>query len=79
MLIFDFSTLWANHLTDLFASKYILNKILSFCLFEAGIDPVEQNIEEFLCILLFHNFGGRTIIFLKGKAPSCWVVVWTLR
>ena len=44
MLIFDFTALWADHLTDLFTSEYILNKILPLSMFETRIDSVEQNV-----------------------------------
>ena len=77
--VLELATLRADHLTAELAAEDTLDEMLSRCGLQCILKTIEDEIQEFLSILLLSCVGRGTIKLFEGKAELFRVVVIALR
>lgn len=75
----DVSAALAYHDRASLTAKHILEKVFLRCGFNWVLQAVEDNVKEFLCVLLLPRVSGFVIEVLEREAELSWVVVLPLR
>ena len=79
MSVLHFSTLSADHLTGLLAAEDTIEQVFSCCGLQSCLKPVEEDVEELLCVFLFGSVCGLSIELLEREAEAKRVVIHSLR
>ena len=78
MSVLHFSTLSADHLTGLLATKDTIEQVFSCRGLQSCLKSVEEDVQEFLCVFLFGSVCGLSIKLLKREAEAERIVIHSL-